>query len=75
MRKLFKVEIERTVMVMAEDEKEAERLALYYEREEEAENTFLSVVKDLSEVTDDWKESIPYGSEDDQTCEQLLKGQ
>lgn len=76
-KKLFTVEIERTIMVMASDRKEAEAIASEVESEfsfnSDNEATF-SAYEPGKYLPNGWDTGIPYGLENmkDQTCEQIM---
>ena len=67
MKKLYWVEI--TVMVMAEDEDEAAEIAAC---EAISENCDAMIA---SSVPSGWYDAIPFGSDDDATCCEVLKRQ
>ncbi len=67
MKKLYCVEI--TVMVMAENEDEAAEIAA---REATSENCEAMIA---SSVSSEWHDAIPFGSDDDATCGEVLERQ
>lgn len=73
--KLFKVYVERTVMVMARDqdsaEYEAERLT---DRGDcgEADICHAVAVDAVEQIPPEWSGCIPFGEEDDRTCEAIV---
>lgn len=78
--KLWAVTIERTIMVLAEDETKAEQAAIESEREESAnEADFISAreCKYVGDVPKLWRDCIPYGGPDgplrDLNCLQVLE--
>ena len=74
--KLWAVNIERTIMVMAESETDAEQLANESEREECINYPdFVSAreCKYLGDVPKIWRDCIPYGSSDDRNCQQIIE--
>jgi hypothetical protein len=75
MKRLYQVHIEDTIMVMAEDEHSAEEKALYAQRHEEDADPDACIaftVNDIKEVSAAWIDSIPYGEDQDRTCQQIL---
>lgn len=70
MKKLYRCKL--IVMVMGENEDEAEGVALYgltwVERGE------LEIFEALS-IPDDWKDARPFGSDTDETCGEIIKRQ
>lgn len=74
MKKLYVVDVQHTVYVMAEDERAAEREALAGIREfgDEPDCT-VNEVKRLP-VDPEWANAIPYGSEDERTVSQVANG-
>lgn len=58
---LYKVEIEKVIMVLAEDELDAERIGNRHSSKEEAEHTSVSKVTSITQVPEDWLNGLPYG--------------
>lgn len=74
--KLWAVTIERTIMVLADSDTEAEQLAQEKEREECLNDPdFLTAIEanDLMRVPPPWRDCIPYGGTDDLNCQQILE--
>ena len=75
--KLWAVIIERTIMVLADDDRKAERVAQDSERDEmmTAEPDFINAieVKDRIRIPKVWRDCIPYGGIDDRNCEQIFE--
>lgn len=71
---LYKVEIEKVIMVLAEDELDAERIGNRHSSKEEAEHTSVSKVTSITQVPEDWLNGLPYGghSGDERTCGQIV---
>lgn len=75
MRQLWKVEIGRTIVVEAETEAEAEKIARRYESQEtmnEPDSFVTSPVTDRHQIPGIWHGAIPYCGRTDKTCAQLL---
>jgi hypothetical protein len=73
--KLWAVTIERTIMVVADDETQAEQLANENEREESMNDPdFVSVRQVLSpaRIPEAWQGSLPYGGDGRTNCLDLL---
>jgi len=73
--KLWQVTIERSILVVAETESEAEQLGTDHESDERYNDPdYVSVheVTDIKRVPKDWRDGIPYGESGDQTCKQFL---
>lgn len=82
MKKLYIVEIERTIMVVADNDKEARAIALENENDEmdmseprgicvydvDTENN----PKIKASIPKDWMNCIPYGGNDDKTVQEIL---
>jgi len=76
---LYNVRIERTIMVVAENENEAERLALIAESDE-AGNVpdFINIVEvsSMIDIPKEWRDSLPYGecsvNGEELTCENFF---
>ena len=75
MKKLFKVDVENTFYVMAEDKVEAEDVA----RENlfnETHNHLISsdeVVPSWDYIDSEWQDDIPYESDDNKTCGEIFR--
>lgn len=76
MKKLYVVDVQHTVYVMAETPEEAERLARRGIREYGDEPACAaSEVKD-GPIDSDWRDALPFGCEDDgRTVAQIAEGQ
>ena len=76
-KKLFHVNLEYDLVVVADDENEAERIAKSVMRDESAEATLVSAteMKNKSDIPPGgWEDNcIPWGSEDDDTIGQILE--
>jgi hypothetical protein len=73
-KRLFEVSIEKTLYVLAEDEREAEREAKTYQNEEDGSVLSCMEVKSDVQVPNEWMEAIPYGDNpDDLTIKQILE--
>lgn len=68
MKKLY--EVQMTVYVMAEDENEAYSIATQFDVDIPFEDCEIYEVRAVSTT---WLNSIPYGSDDDKTCREILK--
>lgn len=78
MKQLYAVTIERTIMVMAESEDDAESLAERHERNELGNDPDListRLATDKRDIPPAWLDCFPYGGDGDQNCEQLFKSQ
>lgn len=76
--KLFAVRIERVVMVVAESDQQAQRVALTNEREEISNDPdFIDArpVTTLDQVPPEWRDCFPYGTKEYVTCEKILAGE
>jgi hypothetical protein len=72
MKKLYAVDVQHTVYVMAEDPQEAERTARHGIREYHDEPICsVSEVKN-GPIDPDWREVVPYGAEDERTVSQIM---
>lgn len=73
---LFKVTIERTLVVVARTSGEAECLAPAYAREEDSEpdSIIATPITSIEQVPNVWRNAIPWGGrgDDDNTVEQRL---
>jgi len=72
MKKLYRVCFDGEIYVMADDEIDAECKAESFIKEECEYFQRISILADKKSF-DDWKNSIPYNSDDDKTCIQILK--
>lgn len=72
MKNLYKVQLEYTIMVLSENEDEAEREAMHNVREEEPDLRLAEVIENKKDLPREWFGCYPYGGECDQTCEELL---
>ena len=72
---LYKVEIKRTLIILADSEKEAVELAKRYEYEDlYNEPDFIIATKIISEkAISHFENSLPYGEEGKQTCSEIMK--
>ena len=68
MKKLY--EVQMTVYVMAEDENEACSIATQFDVDIPSEDC---EIYEACVVPTVWLDSIPYGSDDDKTCWEILK--
>lgn len=73
MKKLFEVMIEKTIYVLADDEREAELEAQTYESEEDGDVQVRSEITSIEQVYNQWRDSLPYGGKEDLTIRQLLE--
>ena len=76
--KLWCVTIERSIYVVAETEWQAERLGAKHEGDElfDEPNIVSAVeITDIKRVEKEWRDSLPYGGKNDQTCVQILEGE
>jgi hypothetical protein len=74
-QKLYAVTIERTIMVVAENETAAEQLASEHEREETfsvADYVHALPVSTLSRVPKAWRECLPYGGDGKTNCQDFI---
>ncbi len=71
--KLYRVDIYRTMYVLARDEFDAERVAERNEREEVGnEADYCSSPAEATDVPFSWRDSIPYGGDQMRTVAQIL---
>lgn len=76
--RLFRVQLERTLYVLAKDAREAETVAERNEREEcgnDLDFCHATPATDLAKVPVEWRDSLPYapwGHKEEKTVEQLL---
>lgn len=73
MKKLYVVEVQYTVYVMAEDERDAERTARRGIREYGDEPVCSASEVKGGPVDLDWRNAMPYGSDDGRTVAQILE--
>ena len=76
MKKLFEVGIENTIYVMAKDCKEAESLARRSFNQEDPYNFEYGASEVLPStygIDFNWKDSVPYESDDNKTCGEIFK--
>lgn len=66
MKKLFEVTIQKTLYVLADDEREAEYEAKTFESDEEGSVYSCMEVADLKYVPKEWKDGIAYGENPDE---------
>lgn len=70
---IYHVQLEIDIYVLADSEAEAEAVAIHTAAKSEMpEVALLRQVTSLQEVPDDWKRSIPWGTDDDKTLAELL---
>jgi hypothetical protein len=76
-RRLWRVTVERTIMVMAADDREAESEAKYYFCEDDGKPDMISAlaVSDVGEIPPKWRNGIPWGGDrnDDRTCRERVE--
>jgi hypothetical protein len=74
--KLYRVRIEYTAYVVAQDSEDAEAAglsAIRYE-DQEPDNVFAEPVEKKSGIDHEWENAIPFGkSENDETCEEAFE--
>jgi hypothetical protein len=76
--RLFRVQLERTLYVLAKDAREAEQIGERNEREEcgnDLDSCHATPATDLSKVPVEWRYSLPYapfGYKEEKTVEQIL---
>lgn len=76
--RLFRVQLERTLYVLAKDAREAEQIGERNEREEclnDLDFCHATPATDLSKVPVEWRDSLPYapwGHKEEKTVEQIL---
>lgn len=71
--RLFDVTVTKTLVVAAESEREAERLALSYEKDESGYVECCAEVKSIDQLSGDWWDSLPYNMSGDLTCRQIME--
>jgi hypothetical protein len=76
-KKLFRCEVEFDYYVLAESEEEAKQDAWKHAREEFGNicdpSPWISEVKSMKQVFNDWPNCLPYGSDDDKTIKQIFE--
>lgn len=74
--KLYRVQVEYTLFIVAENKMMAEGEAHYYIREDGSEPDIVIAreIKEFREIDYEWRNSIPFGSDkkDERTCSQRL---
>lgn len=74
MKKLYVVEVEHSVYVMAESESEAEDVALRGIADvDDTPRVYPSELTYTEPVSRDWRGSVPFGSDDERTVGQILE--
>ena len=73
MKKLFVVEVQHTVYALAEDEKEAEREAVKGIHDCGDEPNVSASEVTGGPIDPEWRDAIPYGSNEDGTVSDILK--
>lgn len=74
MKRLFEVIVEKTIYVLADDEREAELEAGTYEQEEDGYVLACVEVRDEVRVPNEYMDSIPYGDNpEDLTVQEILR--
>jgi len=76
MKKLYKVSIERVIMVMASDEADAIEVGMRHERDEcmnDPETVTSDEVKALRDIPNEWCISLPYGGDGKTQCRDLAE--
>ena len=73
MKKLYVVDLEHSVYVMAESEEDAEQTAIRGIREYGDTPRVTASEARSGPIPRDWRNSIPFGSDDDRTVEDLIK--
>lgn len=75
--KLYRVTIEREMLVAAEDERKALRVAERFERDEitQTDADFIDAqeITDAATIPDDWRGSLPWGGDGEHTCEWYVR--
>jgi hypothetical protein len=71
--KLYRVEVMKVLYVLAESEHEADLDAQQYANDADAEDVFVSEAKSLDEVDPQWRDALPYGTNDDVTIEKWFE--
>ena len=74
---LWAVELGRYMVIDADTETEAHRLAIKYERAETwncpPDIMHAHKVSDIKEIPKEWRDSLPWGGDGKRTCEQILE--
>ena len=75
MKELYCITIKYTVMVLADNKEKAEELGSWHATDDYNEPDFASVrkVKKLDDIPQIWRDCIPYGGDEDSTCEEIIK--
>ncbi len=76
--KLYEVNLERKIYVVAKSQKEAEHIAELNEHYELDSPDFVNAVEvtKVSRISQDWRDCFPYGQNKDyKTCEQIINEQ
>lgn len=74
MKRIFEVTVTKTILVLAEDEREAELEAGTYESEEDGSIDVLGEVTSIDRVPEEWKDALPFGDQEgDLTVRQILE--
>jgi hypothetical protein len=74
-KKLWLVNIDMDLFVVADSRREAERLGRKHASEEASNGVFHIRARPPCSVSSDWMETIPYGGEDDKTVREYLDEQ
>jgi len=72
-KKPYLVTVETQVIVMATDERDADRQGQYYAREEEPVMVTSKLIKSMDDVPSEWHFSLPYNDDSDKTINQILE--
>lgn len=64
MKRLFEVTVTKTILVLADDEREAELEAGTYESEEDGSIDVLGEVTSIDRVPEEWKDALPFGDQE-----------
>lgn len=70
--KIFEVNVTKTILVLAQDEREAELEAGTYESEEPGDVQVVGEITSMDQVPEQWKDALPYGGDGDLTIKQIL---
>jgi len=78
MTKLYSVTVERTIIVVADDEETAEELAEEGERNEvnnchDADHVSVVEVTSTSQIPNNWFTGMPYGGDDERTVRDWIE--
>lgn len=72
---IFRVEVSNTIYVVADSERDARNVTLRAIKEEsEGWDTFVAEETVLDDVESKWRNAIPYGSKDDKTVTDHIRG-